>query len=168
MYQEFRQRRAKFEQDSEQFNERLGAAKAVIDQEYRDLNRKKTEMNQQISHLKTEIENTKKVQTADLADLNERKDGDLQNLRTLLNNTEQYLAQHNHEFIDKERIETEKADLLNKIDEEITLMRRELADREKEKVIETHELNLNISKKIEETKVALQDLKKEQLDTTRR
>jgi hypothetical protein len=43
-----------------------------------------------------------------------------------------------------------------------------IADKEKEKVIETDQLNMNITKKIEETKVSLQALKKEQLETTRR
>ena len=47
------------------------------------------------------------------------------------------------------------------LNQEYQDMRQDLADREKGKVIETHELNLNITKKIQETNIALQDLKKE-------
>lgn len=69
---------------------------------------------------------------------------------------------------DKRLTEELRANLERQLAAEISLMKRQVADKEREKVIETHDLSLNISKKIEETKVALQDLKKEQLETTRR
>lgn len=148
--------------------DKLESAKAVVNDELKSLSNKKTAINQLMSHLQVEIESTRKTQRAELDSLRVMRLQEISNLKTTYNSTDQYLKQHSHEFIDKEKFEAAKAKLNAQLSAEIALMRRELADREKEKVIETHELSQNISKKIEETKVALQDLKKEQLDTTRR
>lgn len=78
------------------------------------------------------------------------------------------LLQSEEEAKHKKLLEQKKNDLLKALDEEFDDIERVIADKEKEKVIETHELNENITKKIEETKSSLETLKKEQLDTTRR
>lgn len=167
-YKKLKNEYSSFTKERETLEEKLTDALAIVSVDSLKLNNRKKELKSQLYALNTEIQQTQNQQNAQMKDIKAHHDSELNNLDTLISRAQVTRDNNSNEFIDKSRMEEHKADLEAKLAFEIEEMLRELYDREREKVIETHELNQNITKKIEETKMALQDLKKEQLDTTRR
>lgn len=95
-------------------------------------------------------------------------DSEISSLTIQIQTAKAHIEASSSDKADMLQTEATRARLERELEDEKKLMKRQIADKEKEKVIETHELNQNITKKIDETKAALQDLKKEQLETTRR
>lgn len=139
-----------------------------LDEEKKKASIKWTMLDHALSVLQRTINLEKASNDEALKAAREEAASEIKSLENQINSSIAQIEAAASDFNDKRLTEELRSNLEKQLEEEIRLMKRQIADKEKDKVIETHDLSLNISKKIEETKVALQDLKKEQLETTRR
>jgi hypothetical protein len=149
-------------------SEKLKGSRFTLEKDQSELTKLKTRLANTKRELQAKIANTKKAQEEELSQLLFDQEKELLQKGEEINSLDNQCSEHQPEFHNKVVTEDRRRFLTGALDQEAKDLRRDLADKEKEKVIETHELNLNITKKIEETKLALQELKKEQLETTRR
>lgn len=148
--------------------EKLKDAESVLAEKLMKLSKRSMDLAKSVMGLRTGLEVTRKRLTEEF----EAKEGHfkdiIKDLENQINNHNTQLESATTDLKDKQDTEKRAAYLIEELAKEEELLMEQIADKEKEKVIETHKLTINISKKIEETKSALQDLKKEQLETTRR
>jgi hypothetical protein len=155
---------AEREKVDDKFTSSLNTTQNYLD-EYSE---NRTRLQRKDIDLNSQIEKKKLEQKNELDNLRKTREMIITGLKEQIDKAKTEKSSNENEFQEKHRIETEFAELSEALEAEIADMKERLANKEKEKVIETHQLNQNISTKIEETRLALQDLKREQLDTTRR
>jgi chromosome segregation ATPase len=163
-----KQKRTDDKQTEENKLHKLKDSEAVLAEQLEELTSKKQKLqvnNTKLATDKKQLEDANREGLKSLATEANLK------IEELTKNIQSYSSQLDSAANDiKDMRDTEKraAELTQKLRQEKELLMEQLANKEKDKVIETHKLTINIGKKIEETKAALQDLKKEQLETTRR
>jgi hypothetical protein len=139
-----------------------------LEKDQSELTKLKTKLTNTKRELQAKISNTKKAQEEEMSQMLFDQEKEIVQKGEEINNLDNQCSENQPEFHNKIVTEERRAFLEKALAQEAKDLKRDLADKEKEKVIETHELNQNITRKIEETKQALQELKKEQLETTRR
>lgn len=133
-----------------------------------DLNAKRTELKSYLTRLTSELLRDQQTFADDIKAKEGQASSEVKSLELAIQGCSSSLDSAANDIKDKRDTEKRAADLRLQLLAEEELLMEQVADKEKDKVIETHKLTINIGKKIEETKSALQDLKKEQLETTRR
>lgn len=148
--------------------QKLKDSEEVLSLENRDLNSKHLELKSYYMRLKSECQRDQQSYAEDIKAKEDKANAEIKNLELTIQAYTSSLESAANDIKDKRDTEKRAADLHQQLLAEEELLMEQIADKEKDKVIETHKLTINIGKKIEETKSALQDLKKEQLETTRR
>lgn len=141
---------------------------SYLDEELRKAQNKNAALSTSNNHLQRTLNQSEMTNNQTLAQARSDAESDLASLAAVILQVKSHIDASSSDKNEMLQTEATRARLENELEDELKLMKRQIADKEKEKVIETHELNQNITKKIDETKLALQDLKKEQLETTRR